>query len=51
MRVGELSEILQKRVERKREEENQRFKKRRGKLGQGMDVLKKGGIWNPLIKL
>ena len=48
VRMRELSEILLKKVEQKRREERQRFLKRRGKLGQGMDALKKGGSGTPL---
>ena len=48
MRVGELSEILLKSVEQKREEEKQKFRKIRGKLGQGMDALKRGRSGTPL---
>ena len=35
-------------VEQKRGEEKQRFQKRRDKLSQGMDALKKGGAGIPL---
>ena len=47
MRVGELSEIAGKGVEQKREEAKQIFEKG-GKLGQGVDPLKREEGWNPL---
>ena len=47
MRVGELSEIAGKGLNRKDGKRN-KYLKKGGKLGQGVDPLKREEGWNPL---